>query len=155
MFGHSIAIAVKDGLAYKAWIAPDKKFYTLPPKGFQLTELNVAKIKQLLQIHFTDTRRSKKFVTEFFKGHTVIEIVAPSADSEDPPEGTVKIVLEDLDGKTQTELLFIAFENDLKEYVKSSMTVDQLKETISEHLFPPEPPAEDEDSEDEDEDSKK
>lgn len=139
--GQSIAFSVLNEFIYKAWQGPDRRIYKLLPVDVLIDNNMMAGIRKLIEIRFCDAQRSKEYVDAFFKGFKPIEIIVePEGGTGDGGKktATVKMVPEDLDGKTHTELMFYGFENGLGDYVKSSMTIEELKEMILEHLyFPP------------------
>jgi len=129
LFGQSIGVAVKDGQVYKAWQAPEKRYYKWLPTGFKLPDGFEEGVRKLLEIHFQDAQKTEEWVLAFFKGTKAIELLV------DPNGNTVeRITIAELEGKTKDELLVIAFKLNLFEYVGSKMTVEEIKTVLTEHL---------------------
>lgn len=134
MFKQSIAVSVKDGLAYKAWQAPTTRFYKPLPEGYILGPDSLD-IRKLLEIHFADCQRSNQFVEGFFKGHTVIEVEIKKDPKGDITDTETILTEADILDKTRDDLMKLAFTHGLLDYINVSMKAEELQEVIREHLI--------------------
>jgi hypothetical protein len=127
LFNQDVAFAVTHGVIHKAWNTVSKRMYTPLPADYKLGPPQQDTIKKLINLHFQDAGRSQEFVDMFWAGKLPVELVATDG-------GIIALYDEELlSEKTKDELLRIAYDRGLFEYVKSSMTADQIKLSILEH----------------------